>query len=72
MILVDVVQRRLEHDVGAPALPEPDQQLEDVLAMDGKRPHLEVVDVEVAVGDAELGCRLAHLASERVRRKAVR
>ena len=35
-----------------------------------ERSYLEVVDVEVRVGDAELGGRLANLARERVRCEA--
>ena len=38
----------------------------------GKRAHVEVVHRQVLGRDAELGCRLADLARERVRRKAVR
>ena len=37
VILVDVVEARLEDDVGLPLLPEPDEQLEDVLPAIGER-----------------------------------
>src|SRR6478735_3669489 len=36
MVLVDVVEARLEHDVRLPLFPERDEQLEDVLAPLGK------------------------------------
>ena len=68
----DVVHARLQHGVRLPLLPERDQQLEDLLAMLRKRPHLEVVHGEARFGDAELSRRVAHLARERVRRKSVR
>ncbi len=46
MVLVDVTETRLEHGVRLPFLPDLDQQLEDLLAVLGKRPHLEIVDGE--------------------------
>ena len=59
VILVDVVQRGLEDDVGLPVVPELDQQLEDLLPVIGERAHVEVVDGQVLGGDAELGRRRA-------------
>src|SRR5437868_754092 len=71
MILVDVVQARLEDDLGPPVLPQADEQLEDLLPPLGERAHVEVVHGEPVLGDAELGGRVAHFARERVRREAV-
>ena len=72
VVLVDVVQRRLEDEVGLPVVPDLDQQLEDLLAVVGERAHVEVVHGQVRVRDAELGGRLAHLAGQRVGREALR
>ena len=69
MILVDVVVRGLEDRVRPQLLPEPDEQLEDVLPALREGADVEVVDAELVVGDPELGGRLAHLAGERVRRE---
>jgi hypothetical protein len=43
VVLVDVVQARLEDDLGPPLLPQRDEQLEDLLPVVG-----EAADVEVA------------------------
>src|SRR6188474_2360145 len=64
---MDVVMRRLEDDVRLPLLPEGNEELEDVLPAIGKSSDVEVVDGELLHFDAELACRLAHLAGERVR-----
>ena len=72
VVLVDVVQRRLEDEVRLPVVPELDQELEDLLAVVRERPHVEVVHRQVLGRDAELGRRLAHLARERVGREALR
>ena len=72
VVLVDVVEARLEDGIRLPLLPEGDQQLEDVLAALGERAHLEVVHRQLRLGDAELGGRLAHLARQRVGREAFR
>ena len=71
MVLVDVVHRRLEDDVGLPVVPELDQQLEDLLPAVREGADVEVVHGEVLDGDPDLGGRLAHLVGERVRRKAL-
>ena len=72
VILVDVVEDRLEDDVRLPLLPQRDERLEDVLAVLGERAHVEVVHGQPVLRNAELGRRLAHLARQRVGRKAVR
>src|SRR5579862_10701 len=72
VILVDVVEARLEDDVGLPLLPKRDEQLKDVLPPLGERPHVEVVDGERAFGNAELARRLTHLLRQRVGREARR
>ena len=72
VILVHVVERRHEDDLRLPLLPQPDEQLEDVLPVLRERAHVEVVHRQLLRRDAELGRRLAHLARERVRREAVR
>src|SRR5262245_22801914 len=72
MVLMDVVQARLEDDVRLPLLPHRDEELEDVLPVLRERSHVEVVHSQTLLGDAELRRRLAHLARERVRRKALR
>src|SRR5438067_5946262 len=69
VILVDVVEARLEDDVRGPLLPELDEQLQDVLPPLGKRSHVEVVHSERLGGDPELGRRLGDLARQRVRRE---
>ena len=66
---MDVVVRGLEDDVGTPLLPQPYEQLENVLPALGKRAHVEVVNRELRLWDAELSRRLAHLAGERVGRE---
>ena len=71
VILVDVVQRRLEDDVRLPLVPERDQELEDLLAVLRERAHVEVVHGEVIAGDAELGGRGGDLVPERVGREAL-
>ena len=70
VVLVDVVQRRLEHELRRPVVPDLDQQLEDLLTVIRERAHVEVVHREVRLRDAELGRRLSHLAGERVRGEA--
>src|ERR1700757_3569716 len=72
VILVDVVEARLEDDVRLPFLPQRDEQLEDVLPALGGRAHVEVVDRQRLGGNPELRGRLGDLARERVRREARR
>jgi hypothetical protein len=72
VVLVDVVVRRLEDRVGPQLLPQPNEQLEQVLPVLWERPDVEVVHRELRVGDAEHSRRLAHLARERVRRETRR
>ena len=72
VILVDVVERRLEDAVGPPVVPDLDQQLEDLLAVVGERPHVEVVHGQLLGRNAELCGRLANLAGEGVRREPLR
>src|SRR5262249_35327363 len=71
VVLVDVVQRRLEDHVRLPLAPELDQELEDLLAVLRESADVEVVHREALGGDAELGRRLANLAGERVRRESL-
>src|SRR5581483_4474699 len=71
VVLVDVVQARLEDDVRPQLLPQLDEELEDVLPVLRERPHLEVVHGQARLRDADLRRRLAHLAGERVRREAI-
>ena len=49
MILMHVVQRRLEDGVGLPVVPDLDQQLENLLPVLGERADVEVVDGQVGV-----------------------
>ena len=72
VVLVDVVQRRLEDAVGLPVVPDLDQQLEDRLPVIGERAHVEVVHGQATRRDADLGRRLSHLARQGVGREAVR
>ena len=62
VILVDVVVRGLEDDIGTPVLPQGDEKLEDVLPTFRKRPDVEVVHGQLRLGDAELRGRLPDLA----------
>ena len=70
VILVNVVMRGLEDDLGPPFLPEPDEELEDVLATLGERAYVEVVDRQTVLGNADLGRRFANFPRERVRLEA--
>ena len=70
VVLVDVVQRGLEDDVGLPVVPELDQELEDLLAVVGEGADVEVVDGQVLAGDPELGRRRGDLVAERVGRRS--
>ena len=70
VVLVNVVQARLEHRVGTPLFPQAHEQLENVLAVLREGADVEVVHDQVLRSDPELGGRLANLTGERVRRKA--
>src|SRR6476659_4426698 len=72
VVLVDVVEARLEDDVRLPLFPERDEQLEDVLPPFGESADVEVVHGERLGGNPELGRRLGDFPRERVGREARR
>ena len=66
MVLVQVDEGGHQHAVGVELLLEDDHLLEDVLAHGREGAHLEVVDPEVGLGDAEHAGGGADLVLEHV------